>query len=206
MAKIFFAVLTVAAMLPGVAAAQSLSNSIYGELRGGASFLTDSELDAGGGAKADLEFDTGWLVEGAVGYAHESGFRGEVALGYRRNNNDELEGFGEQDGHFSAFNTMANAYYDINLGKMGAEGFAANITPFIGGGIGFAVLELDDGDADDTSTQFAYQGVAGVSYAFTPNWSASVRYAYFGTTEGSFDSIDADYNSHNAIAGIRYNF
>lgn len=78
--------------LPSVAVAQNCSEGVYVELRGGATFLTDSDFeDLGSFTDIELDIGTGWLVDAAVGSAHASGLRGELALGYRENGFDEIE-------------------------------------------------------------------------------------------------------------------
>lgn len=204
-----------ALLLPGAAAAQGAQGGVYLELRAGAVFLNDLELDDN--FLDEGETDTGWLVDGAVGYAHDSGLRGELALGYRRNELDELTAgaiSADAEGDISAFTAMANGYYDFHLDKYGARGAAANLTPFIGAGAGVAVVTakidevggVDIGDDRDSDAVFAYQGIAGLSYAFTPNIAASVSYAYFATTDPNFDGAKVDYSSHNVMAGFRYTF
>ncbi len=203
-------------LLPGAAAARG---SMYGELRGGATFLTDSQfeddtLSAAGFDDVEVSFDTGWLVEGAFGYAHDSGLRGEFALGYRENEADELSGkfLGtpfelDIDGTFSILTTMANLYYDFNLNSYGGStGAMANLVPFIGGGIGAAFMDIDDDTFDDDDTVFAWQVTAGLAYNFTPNVAGTVSYAYFATSDPEFDGVELDYDSHNVLAGIRYTF
>lgn len=208
------AVFLAAFFLPNVAAAQNWSQGVYLEVRGGTVFLTDSDIDDLAGIDdIELETDIGWLVEGAVGYAHDSGLRGEVAIGYRENEFDELEGDPgggsvsvDVDGDISAFTTMGNVYYDFYLGKYGAQGALANLAPFVGAGIGLAVIDIDGDLGDEDDTTFAYQLMAGVSYAFTPNIAASLGYAFFSAPDADFDGVDFDYDSHNVMAGIRYTF
>lgn len=204
-------------LLPGAAAAQGLQG-LYGELRGGASFPDDADTDFGGGIDGDLSFDTGWLIEGAVGYAHESGLRGEIAGGYRTNDLDEFDwsGVGDVDfeGDIEAFTLLANVYYDFDLSAYGgATGTAANFVPFVGGGLGVAYLNANLEEINNVSlndeeddTVFAWQIVAGFAYNFTPNVAATVRYAYFATSDPEFDDVDSEYSGHNVLAGIRYNF
>lgn len=202
------AAIAIAVFLPTFALAQG-TEGIYIEARGGASFLTDSELDNTGLGDVDLSFETGYVIEGAVGYAHGSGFRGELAIGYRENDFDEVDvgsASADLDGDISAFTTLVNGYYDFNLGRFGAEGAAANLTPFIGAGIGLAVLDTDGDLGDEDDTVFAYQAIAGISYAFTPSVAVTMSYNYLGTSESDFDGIDADYNSHNVMAGLRFTF
>lgn len=192
-----------------MAAAQE--GGFYAELRGGVVFLNDSDLDTG--FDDEISFDTGFLIAGAGGYAHSSGFRGELELGYRENNNDELdlEGIGKFDAKddTSAFTTMVNGYYDIDLG-------VPKLRPYIGGGIGLAVIDtkVRAGGVklvDDDDTVFAYQALAGVAYHFTPNIAASLGYAFLATADPEFkdeagDKFDAEYASHNIMLGLRYSF
>ena len=89
---------------------------------------------------------------------------------------------------------------------MGAEGAAANLAPFVGAGIGVAVFDLDGDLGDENETTFAYQLMAGLSYAFTPDISASLGYSFFSAPDAEFDGVDFDYDSHNVMAGIRYTF
>jgi opacity protein-like surface antigen len=212
MIRKFVTALAFALLLPGVAVAQGQANSVYLELKAGAAYLTDSELEADLTADVDVTYDIGWLVDGAVGYAHESGLRGELALGYRSNELDEFEFSGmsvEGDGRLAAFTAMANGYYDFYLDRYGTQGPAANLTPFIGGGVGVAILDVDDDDdnvSSESDTVFAYQAIAGLSYAFTRNIAGSLSYAYFATTDAKFGEAELDYNSHNVMLGIRYSF
>lgn len=210
------ATLLFAMLLPNVAAAQNWQSGVYLELRGGATFLNDPDLN-GDPILDEIETDTGWLVDAAVGYAHDSGLRGELALGFRRNDIDEVTGGSitvDADGDVSNFTAMFNGYYDFHLDKYGVRGPAANLTPFIGGGLGLAVISVkfDElagssiSDDRDDDTVFAYQAIAGLSYGFTRNVTASVSYAYFATEDPNFNGTEADYQSHNVMAGIRYTF
>ena len=74
--NLFAAIPLLAILLSGTAAAQSGASGLYGELRGGATFLSDSDLE-GAGTVGEVAFDTGGLVEGAVGYEHTN-FRGST--------------------------------------------------------------------------------------------------------------------------------
>lgn len=108
---------------------------------------------------------------------------------------------------------MANALYDFMAGSQW--------TPYLGVGVGAARLSLEDigpsGTAiniNATDWQFAYQGIAGVKYAFNPRWSASVDYRYFATLDPTFSgtiggtsvSAKTQYSTHNVFASIAYHF
>lgn len=211
------AAVAVLVLLPGAAAAQAGTDYFYGELRGGVSFPNDADTDFGGGLVADVSSDTGWLAEGAFGYAHNSGLRGEIAAGYRQNEFDEAEVSGitlDFDGDLEQITVMSNLYYDFNLGTYGgATGPMANLVPFVGGGIGVAFVNAELNsvggvpiNADEDDTVFAWQAVAGLAYNFTPNIAVTASYAYFATSDTNFDGVESEYGSHNVIGGVRFSF
>ncbi len=216
MLKKLWPTLLFALLLPGSAAAQNWQSGVYLELRAGATFLDDTDIEDDP-LLDEIETDAGWLVDAAVGYAHETGLRGELALGFRQHQIDQVtigSSSVDAEGDVSNFSIMANGYYDFYLSKYGARGAMANLSPFIGGGVGVAVISVEfdelggtsvDDDRDGDSV-FAYQGIAGLSYHFTRNVSASVSYAYFATSDPDFDGSKGEYSSHNVMAGLRYTF
>jgi len=104
---------------------------------------------------------------------------------------------------------MANAIYD----------FIPNSrwTPYLGAGIGAAndtvsnvnLLGVESNSAN--SWQFAYQGIAGVKFAATPQVSFALDFRYFGTTSPSYSIAGGtlnggSYNSENVMLSIAYHF
>jgi opacity protein-like surface antigen len=108
--------------------------------------------------------------------------------------------------HIGVTKLMANALVDGDFGG-GFGGYA-------GGGVGRAWASFS-GDKDNA---WAYQGIAGLRYALTPNLDAGVKYEYFRT--GKLDFSDAfavntttfgtsakgKYASSNILASLVYNF
>jgi len=197
--------------LPHMANAQSQDDSWYFELRGGLNYLTDSDITVSGTpGSIEAEFDAGYAVQGAVGYEHSSGFRGELELGYRDNSLDAFQSGGVTipagtlglDWEVSALTVMANGYYAFDTGT----GFK----PFIGAGVGAAFLDAEASilglSGSEDSTEFAYQGIVGIEYEI-PTDSMTVglgiRYVYFATSDPDFDGVETEYSSHNVLAGIR---
>lgn len=95
---------------------------------------------------------------------------------------------------------MANAYYDIDTGSQWV--------PFIGAGIGWAKVDLNTpalplGDNDNV---FAYQFMAGVSYAIDDRWAVDAQYRFFGTQDATIQDADFSMNSNNLLVGFRYSF
>jgi opacity protein-like surface antigen len=84
---------------------------------------------------------------------------------------------------------LANGYYDFKT--------PYKITPFVGGGLGAAVLSAHTNgpsaglvtlNSGDSATVFAYQVTAGASYPVTDHVSLTGSYRYLGTSEGSFNT------------------
>lgn len=107
---------------------------------------------------------------------------------------------------------MLNAFYDIDIGS--------KVTPYIGGGIGYAKLKLDDQywkdaygkDIDDNN--FAWQIGAGVAVELTDNVSvdAGYRYVDYGDLSATGDdgyggeTESVDVTANEFYLGARYTF
>ena len=167
-----------------------------------------------------VEFDPGIYAGGAAGFDFGI-LRLEGELSYRYSDmnavtdqNNAIQ-FGNVDGNLGAFAMMANAYVDLHNGTP--------ITPYVGGGMGFAVLSLSDtyGVApggqvvhlypQGDETVFAYQVGAGLEIALNPMVSLDLGYRYFATDKASFSSdsfttTDLKLESHNALVGVRVRF
>lgn len=198
---------------------------VYFDLRAGGSLLQDADNEGPGltsGITVESEFDLGFVVEGAVGWEHESGFRGELALGYQQYDVDTLTitqdggignffGVGDLDGistggggDVGVFTFMANGYYALNLDKF---------RPYVGVGVGGARVSADVSAlgvklVDDDDVVFAYQGIAGLEYRFSDSVSFGARYAYFATEDPTLKDtlgveFDSEVRSHSIMATIR---
>lgn len=191
----------------------------------GVSSLQEASLTdtfTGGSITADVDFDTGYGLSGAIGHAWGP-FRLEGELSYRKNDLDQIDvktltiagvvftalGTATLGGDTSSFGFMANGYYDFDTG--------GNWVPFVMAGIGGAKINLDvtsvGGVAvtyDESDTVFAYQAGAGLGYKFSPTTTANLQYRFFGTSDPTFDDgvdkIDSEYRSHNFWVGITQRF
>lgn len=170
-----------------------------------------------------VEFDPGVYVGGTAGF--DFGFlRLEGELSYRnsdiKNVTDKADGFQfrDPDGSLGALAVMVNAFIDLRN--------PSPITPYIGGGVGFAVLHMDDVTGTDTrgttpeqvllyprddDTIFAYQVGAGLELALNPMVSLDLGYRYFETANARFNSgflntSNVKLRTHNAIVGVRVKF
>ncbi|MCR6632693.1 MAG: OmpA family protein [Magnetospirillum sp.] len=155
----------------------------YVGLDAGANYLEDPGV-------ANSDSDWGWVGLGQVGY-NFGGPKVEFEVGYR--DNDSI----------SSWSTMVNGIYE----------FLPNSKwhPFLGAGIGWAWLDGDFGGpaANNSDNQFAYQGIAGVSYDVDANWALKAQYRYFATLDsdlGPANDHNADYSNHSILVGFTYKF
>jgi opacity protein-like surface antigen len=118
------------------------ADPIFTSKPGAVSLVNSTDLSENTGASFEVDYDPGFNIGGAVGYAASIGFRGEVEVGYRINDTDEITivndgGFGvanglgslnglalSLDGEVSALTALVNVYYDIDTGSP--------FTPFVG--------------------------------------------------------------------------
>ena len=171
-----------------------------------------------------VRYKTGYDVDLLAGYKLGL-FKLEAEGGYQRAkikgldvSNTLLAGVGAAAGtavtpanlglgnHIGVTKLMANALIDSDFGG-GFGGYA-------GGGAGRAWARFS-GSKDNA---WAYQGIAGLRYAVTPNVDVGVKYEYFRTAKLDFNDAFAvnganfttrergNYASNNVLASLVYNF
>lgn len=204
------------ALAAGSARAQTPGWYVGGE--GAWSHLNDQSATAtSAGISTPLKIHPGEGFAAGVngGYEFQSGLRLEGEAVYRRHDEKSATSFGlTSPSHGSLDNVaiMGNAFYDFNN--------ATKFTPYVGAGVGAARLHLDDFNAmgspglNASDWRLAYQGIAGVRYTIDRNWSASLDYRYFATTDPKFSGniggvpsgLKTEYHTHNVMLGIAYHF
>ncbi len=171
--------------------------------------------------ESDQKFKSEYMLNLAYGRYLCDWFRLEGELGYVHMGLDKLENkntgnevdISGRDTHITG---MLNAYIDIIN--------STDFTPFVGGGIGFAHAELDTEfigpfhgakvRTEDSDTVFAYQLLAGVSWAFHPSWALDLMYKFYGTnernhtnSEGNATEVDVKGTQASFVElGLRYRF
>ncbi|MBI5656904.1 MAG: porin family protein [Geobacter sp.] len=154
-------------------------------------------------------YDFGYVrVEGELSYRHA-----EIKSVVDRDTGDSYH---NMDGNLGALAMMGNAFFDLHNDTP--------VTPYFGGGLGLAVLNLSDtygtsastGSRDflyseGNDTVLAYQAGAGVEIALNRKLSLDVGYRYFGTSKATFDkdisrTTDLKLESHNVAVGLRVKF
>jgi OOP family OmpA-OmpF porin len=198
------------------------ADGLYADVHGGAPFFGNdatrvTNLTTGGSVHAHTNVDMGWLAGTSVGYEWKQGFAGEFEFTFRQNHVDRIASSNSlfAGGDLHSFAMMFNGYYRFHN--------RTPFTPYIGAGVGDAVvslnnarptLGLDRGPFGGTDADFAYQGIAGVSYAVAPHLSISAEYRYFASLRPGFQQrlageevkVSPSYDSNNALVRLTYNF
>ncbi|WP_454918294.1 outer membrane beta-barrel protein [Xanthobacter sediminis] len=147
---------------------------------------------------------SGWSVGGGLGYRFTPWLRAEVGLDYL-----DLGGVNTMLGRFDADATVALAslYWDITT--------FAGITPYVGGGVGFAIDEITPPalfDRFGSEWRFAWSLGAGLSYALSNAWTIDLGYRYVSLGAPDLPislpgiggvGIDA-LGAHQVRIGVRY--
>lgn len=176
----------------------------------GTTIPQNTPIPAGTALSWDTEFDPGWSLAPALGYAFGNGFAVEAEIPYFANDVDAHRGLalgpdalGSEDaavlisgaeplgtsvsalladgrGDTRTIGYMANALYHFDTGT----GFR----PYVGAGLGVAETQVDFApsgtrvvDADDNG--FAWQVKAGVTYALSRNVDVFGEYRFFRQDE-----------------------
>jgi OOP family OmpA-OmpF porin len=203
---------SVIALIPAAAIAE-MDGNWYAGLGAGAAFEHDASFTRGV-ARNSVDFDWGWGAEGALGYRYDNGFRTELEIAYRGNNDvDSISGTTTPNGDSSSWAAMANVLYDIDMFDN------TRFMPYIGVGAGVIKSNYDNvGPAlglstriDDSSFDFGYQAMAGLTYKATDMLDLYAQYKYTSAINPDYDAIavtnvDGDYDVSTIMAGVRFNF
>jgi opacity protein-like surface antigen len=152
----------------------------YGKLETGGTF--DGKLRTPG---ADADLKGGWEYGGALGTNVSPNVRLEGELSQQRS---DLKSGGKAPATLA----LANAYYDFRPD--------AQVTPFVGGGIGAVKLD-PSGPAHDTA--FAYKLTGGVATKFSDRITGELAYRYTAANELNLGGVDTKYHDNAITAGVR---
>jgi opacity protein-like surface antigen len=189
----------------------------YIGVQGSIPFLEETDVTANNASLGDLDFDAGYGIGASLGYTPKTSseiinnmrFEGEYY--FRNNDTDEINaqtGVSTRlPGEVTSQTFMVNTYYDFDTGTV--------ISPYLGGGVGMSKIELDVPSigADDKDNVFAYQLMAGLSWAPENllNTELNLGYRYLDASDPEFATaagakLDHSYEAHNLEAGARFRF
>ena len=181
------------------------------------------------------KYELGWGGVASIGWGFGNGLRLEAEGSYRENDIDNLSAFGTRGyaigGKQRTYGAMGNVFYDFALPSFIPQ--FTPVVPYIGAGVGYQWVQMDNATGrygsnarlviDDTDGQFAYQGIAGLSFPVPPvvGLSLTAEYRFMGLTGdrqfgGSFTRVGAgastlrttteDNYNHSLLLGLRYAF
>lgn len=190
---------------PALADEVTVGNN-YARLSGGVIMPEDIDVTVPG-ATGTFSFDDGLIISGAVGFWMNDNLTLEGEVSYLDADFDKLTVLGttsDVDGSFSSTLAMANASYHFG-------GKNAAFDPYLGAGAGAAFSKLDISsvgglavNGEDTSTDLALQGTAGVNMRLSGGISLGAQYRYLYTDTGG-DGSD-DFTAHNFMATATFAF
>ncbi|HCM84338.1 MAG TPA: outer membrane beta-barrel protein [Alphaproteobacteria bacterium] len=201
----------VLALTTGMASASGLDEGWYVGGGLGWNHAEDADFTNAAGVTNQVDYNEGGVGNLAVGYSWMNGLRSELEGSYRTNGVDNISGTGAAGsaGDFRSWNAMANLYYDFKN--------SSKWVPYIGAGVG-ASWQNADGigntfaaatSIDEKDVQFAYQGMAGVDYWLNDRSAWGLRYNYFASNDGDFETsagadVDGEYANHAVMVTYRY--
>ena len=197
-------------------------HSIYVGLEGGVMWVEDSPFnitDNRTNPQYNIDHKTGYDIDAIAGYDFGA-VRVEAELGYKHASIDAvntLDTVFAADGKASALSLMGNVLFDF--------GDENGLSGYVGGGVGIAnakfsfdsphLLPYGVVSFSDSDSKLAYQGIAGMRYAITPNIDLGLKYRFFTVSRLSLHDqfgqipVEVDkgrFRSHSLLASVNYNF
>jgi opacity protein-like surface antigen len=161
------------------------------------------------GNSADLSLDNSGMLGLKLGYilpqARVIALEFEWNYMFQQNIPSQVVSGVTESGNLALNNFLVNLILRYPEGR---------VHPYIGGGIGASSMNIQDTEAiagrvvnyaNETSTGFAWQLLAGVNFDLAPNLSADLTYRYFGTNP-SFTAINVDYRTQAVTVGLNFHF
>lgn len=223
MKKLLFFVLTVSLLLSNTAMAESIAGKFGVTVRGGASYIADSELNAEAanflGANKDIEADTGWTIGGGFMYGITDNLAVTFDVNYLQTELEVSEAGGSGRATFGTLQTV-----DFAFGAQWRFTPQSRFVPYVGAGVDVMWNNVDvdsefedivGGDVNlDVDYTFGAHLSAGVDYFITPNIALNAEIRGLLSTKGDItadeddDDAVAEYNPSNisGFVGIRFFF
>ncbi|HVL29151.1 MAG TPA: outer membrane beta-barrel protein, partial [Sphingomicrobium sp.] len=212
--------------------ATARDKSVYVGVEGGLMLVEDTKLRYEyDGGQGDFDVDEALIIDHKYGFdidlvaGYDFGLvRTELELGYKRASIDEVminsvfypgipvtEPY-DADGSVRVWSVMLNALLDF--------GDEDNWSGYIGLGAGIADVKYDveipitarqdELDATDSDTGFAWQIIAGVRKAITPQLDLGLKYRMFTSSHRDFEvsdneTFDGRFRSHSLLLSLIYN-
>ena len=196
-------------LLPTAVASHAGEGCAYAGARAGMFLPIESSVTGtSGGLSGKVTYNPGVALAAVAGYQFENGVRGEGEVNFRQVSTDKLIGRGGEvalDSDIWSGGVMTNLYYDFRTRTV--------ITPYIGAGVGLAVVEFGQGTSSGTTlwtsdreVSVAFQGIAGFALQVGPHTSLDFVYHHYAVPTLHFETLSAQFRGLNLSAGIRHWF
>ncbi len=192
----------------------------YVGVEGGLLFPRDGDIEIDVEGDDDLDTDTsidykmGRDLDVIGGYDFGA-FRLEGEIAWKRTRADEIEFEDDDDGDLVELGNPRVKVRSLMLNALGDFGASDGFGAYAGAGFGRARMRV--GEASDRA--WAWQLIAGVRTAITPNIDAGLKYRFLRTRKfnfrddfefdpGEFVSINQEtrFSSHSLLASLIFNF
>lgn len=195
-------------------AASAQTDGWYAGVEAGVNFVPNLKYRMPDNNAWSQKQDPGYAIGGDVGYGFGP-VRVEGEVTWRQNDLSKITdslGTASAGGNINAVSVMGNVLYDIDTGT--------KFTPYVGVGAGGINLGEDKVTTrgltltKDSDLRFAYQGIAGVSYAVNQQLSIKADYHYIRADEARFQTESAydgnvgkgNYQAHAVMVGFTWHF
>ena len=156
-----------------------LSGKWYLSMDAGVSFQQDVTLSDTIGDSENVTFDPGARLDFDFGHNFTTNWVAEFEIGLIINQvkNSAFLGTDFMGVDMVELPVMVNVIYTQPLGR--------HFSAYVGGGVGgvFSDYSNEFGGTTEGDTTFAFQGLAGLKYAFNERWNLGLTYKLLGTTE-----------------------
>ncbi|MGI9452724.1 MAG: porin family protein [Geminicoccaceae bacterium] len=170
--------------------AQQASTGPYVSVAAGQSIFWDTERNIGN----DIEYEFFSLfLSGALGYRVTPNLRAEAELLYESADIEDTFGFAD----IEVFRGTISGYFDFNPINMGGY----PLSPYVGGGFGFANVDLVD---DDTELTWHAEGGVSVPIANNLEIVPGLRFEYITIDQNNIED-DSIWVTQVRV-GVRYSF
>lgn len=169
-------------------------------------------------ASGKFEFKDGYSISAFAGYQFNDYLRAEAELGYAKFDYDKVSLSGTITGNGST--VAVNGSADLDGSVSSTVGLLSGIvtplgkgkvTPLLGAGIGFAVVEDEvnrigttNVNLSNTETDLALAGMVGVEVAVSNSVALGARYRYLWVDSGSNGVDDLTVHNFTATAALKF--
>lgn len=173
-------------------------NDFYAKVLGGVNFLQNTSIN-----QTKINYQTGYIVAGSLGYSWCYGLNLEFEYAFRRNSIKKIHFYNEgssKNGHLQTSSYMGNLLWKFPLAFCGCA--FSEIQSFIGAGAGYDFQQLHSSNSriifDQKWKKVSWQVMAGLAYPIFCNTEVTLEY--------KFHWSNRHFYNHSVGIGLVYKF